>query len=222
MQLTKSMKRSILSGLKVAEALCHQDWIRQYEFTCWGSSRKTKFWWKLRLTGFSYPCQSRFQGERSPNLHSDRKDWDVVWLLLSLFLLLWNHSEWRLLEVSNNHILKSKTVESWKTTGCELILLQYFPLLHINRIQVMHSAIRKEYVKCWKLWKIRLSCFGKETKETQKIFGKPIGELKLEIKVLKKGHEFLIGLCKSLPQNTMEAREYQGWESKMKFQWSSE
>lgn len=41
--------------------------------------------------------------------------------------------------VSNNHILKSKTVASWKTTGCELILLQYFPLLHINRIQVMHG-----------------------------------------------------------------------------------
>lgn len=36
------MKRSIFSGLQMAEALFHQDWIKQYEFMCWGFSRKKK------------------------------------------------------------------------------------------------------------------------------------------------------------------------------------
>lgn len=85
------------------------------------------------------------------------------------------------------------------------------------------SAIRKEFVKWWKLKKIRLSSFGKEKKETQKIFGKPKGELKLEeIMILRKGCVFLIGLRKSLPQYSIQARVYQGWESKTTFQWSSE
>lgn len=106
----------------MVEALFHQDWVKQYEFTCWGSSRKNQLWWQLRLTGFPHPCQSRFQGERSPNLHSDRKDWGVVWLLLcsssSATTVNGGCWKWAMSTFWNQKLLKVEKLQAVNSSYC--------------------------------------------------------------------------------------------------------
>lgn len=101
----------------MAEALFHQDWIRQYECTCWGSSRKKNSDDNSNWQGFPIYVRADFK-EQDLQIYTQTERWCC--LTSALFLLLWTHSEWRLLEGSNEHILKSETAESLRTAGCEL------------------------------------------------------------------------------------------------------
>lgn len=182
------MKRSVLSGLKTAEALFHQDWIRQYEFTCWGFLKKNKILMKTQIDRVSLLMSEHISRRRISKFTLRQKGLKCcVTTALSIPPPL--KTQW-VEAVGSEQRAHSEVKNCWKLKNYRLWThpIAVLPTASQKRpvgIQVCMetSAIRKEW---WKPYDTSLSCFVKETRETQKIFGKPIGELKLKITVFKK------------------------------------